>query len=48
MRAIEIRKKPSGHQAFLVKPYKIVVKVSQPDGSPLIVLETTALALDRK
>jgi type II secretory pathway pseudopilin PulG len=46
--SIEIREKPSRHQAFLLKPYKILVKVSQADGSPLIVLETTALALDRK
>ncbi|HEY7765519.1 MAG TPA: hypothetical protein VIB38_11065 [Aestuariivirgaceae bacterium] len=46
--SIEIREKPGRHQAFLVKPYKIVVKVSQKDGSSLIVLETIALSLDRK
>jgi hypothetical protein len=46
--SIEIREKPDRHKTFLVKPYRIVVKVSEDDGSSLIVLETTALVLERK
>lgn len=39
---------PTSKQGYLAKPYKVVVTVAKHEGPPLIVLETTAIALDRQ